>query len=110
MYNQAETIPLFLKALAPVLDRKHYDFELLFVNDGSTDATLQVLCEARQHDSRIRILELSRNFCKKIGMSAGLNGVSGEAVIPLDVDLQAPPELVGAFLRKWEEDKRLPHA
>lgn len=103
VYNEEESIPFFLEAVEPVLAAESYAFELIFIDDGSSDRTLEVLVEAQRTDSRIKVIELTRNFGKELAMAAGFKAASGDAVIPMDVDLQDPPELVTQFLRKWEE-------
>ena len=78
-------------------------WEILFVDDGSQDATLAAICAANRADPRIRALSLSRNFGKEAALSAGLDHARGAAVVPIDVDLQDPPEVIGAMLDKWRE-------
>lgn len=77
--------------------------EILFVDDGSTDGTLAAIERARAADGRVRAVSLSRNFGKEAALSAGLDHARGAAVIPIDVDLQDPPELIGAMLERWRE-------
>lgn len=77
--------------------------EMLFVDDGSTDGTLAAIEAARARDPRVVALSLSRNFGKEAALSAGLDHARGAAVVPLDVDLQDPPELIGAMLERWRE-------
>lgn len=104
MLNEEEAIPCFLKTISPILDAEpSYQFELIFINDGSKDKTLEILLAARAEDPRIKIIDLARNFGKELAMAAGFQAASGDAVIPMDVDLQDPPEIISAFLRKWEE-------
>lgn len=103
VYNEEASVPLFLDAVKAQTVTEHYDFEFVFVNDGSTDETLAILRQAREQDNRIKIVDLSRNFGKELALAAGLQAAYGEAAIPMDVDLQDPPELIHDFLRKWEE-------
>lgn len=104
VYNEESAIPHFLAAVRPVLDAEpDYRFEFVFVNDGSRDGSLELLLAAREEDPRIRIVDFSRNFGKELALAAGLQAASGEAAIPMDADLQDPPELISSFLRKWEE-------
>ncbi len=103
VYNEEAAIPLFLDAIRPVLTAEPYDFEFVFINDGSRDKTLDVLLAAAQQDARIRIIDLSRNFGKENALAAGLRAATGDAAVPMDVDLQDPPELLAALLRKWEQ-------
>ncbi|GMM92808.1 glycosyltransferase family 2 protein [Qipengyuania sp. MTN3-11] len=76
--------------------------ELVFVNDGSSDRTLEVLIDLQKHDRRIKIVDLSRNFGKEAAMTAGIDIASGAAVVPIDVDLQDPPELIPDMIAMWQ--------
>ena len=80
-----------------------YNFELLFVNDGSKDKTLNIIKTLKKSDNRISFINLSRNFGKEIAMIAGLDFVKGDAVIIIDADLQDPPELIPQMIEYWEE-------
>jgi glycosyltransferase involved in cell wall biosynthesis len=101
--NEEEVIALFLERIVPILVRITPDFEIIFVNDGSRDHTLEVLIAARRADGRIKIIDLSRNFGKEPALSAALAFASGRAVIPIDVDLQDPPGLIPVMVEKWRE-------
>ena len=105
--DEEEAIPVFLARVVAVLERvadpAARSFELLFVDDGSTDSTLDVIRAAAARDPRVRGLSLSRNFGKEAALSAGLDHARGLAVIPLDVDLQDPPEAIPPMLAKWRE-------
>lgn len=102
-YNEQEVIEIFLKSLELVLSKLNKSYEIIFINDGSTDDTLKVLLNAKNQHKHIRILNLSRNFGKEAALTAGLENAKGEVVIPIDVDLQDPPELILSFIKKWEE-------
>lgn len=78
-------------------------FEILFIDDGSTDSTMERIRAAHRADKRVRAVSLSRNFGKEAALSAGLDHASGEAVVPMDVDLQDPPEMLGAMLARWRD-------
>ncbi|MEO7243497.1 MAG: glycosyltransferase family 2 protein [Variovorax sp.] len=80
----------------------HFRWEVLFVDDGSRDKTHSLLHELRESDSRVGIVQLSRNFGKEIAMTAGLDHARGDAVVVIDADLQDPPELIADFLREWQ--------
>jgi len=80
-----------------------YKFEVVCVDDGSTDDTLARLMAMADKDSRFRVLELSRNFGKEAALTAGLDAAHGDAVIPIDADLQDPPALIGRLVAAWEE-------
>jgi glycosyltransferase involved in cell wall biosynthesis len=88
---------------AALADLPGHGFELLFVDDGSTDDTLARLLALAATDARVRVVELSRNFGKEAALSAGLDAARGDAVIPLDADGQDPPELIGRMLACWRE-------
>jgi glycosyltransferase involved in cell wall biosynthesis len=101
-FNEAETIPGFRAALLPALDAMaDQKFEIICIDDGSTDATLAALIELTA-DPRFRILELSRNFGKEAALTAGLDAALGDAVIPIDADLQDPPSLIPKMIAAWE--------
>jgi glycosyltransferase involved in cell wall biosynthesis len=80
-----------------------FDFEFICVNDGSNDKTLDELLECVQQDSRYVVLELSRNFGKEAAMSAGIDHAKGDCIIPIDADLQDPPQLIGKMLSEWQK-------
>ena len=103
VYNEEGVVSLFLEAVCPVIAAEPYAFEFIFVNDGSRDGTQAVLEEERRKDARVKIVELARNFGKDQALAAGFKAAGGDAVIPMDVDLQDPPEIIPEFLRCWEE-------
>jgi polyisoprenyl-phosphate glycosyltransferase len=107
--NEAETIGPFLDRVVPIVDdlmRRHskaLTYEIIFVDDGSSDESVRRLLRYRDGNSAIKIVSLSRNFGKDTALTAGLEHVSGAAVIPLDVDLQDPPEAIPDLYAKWLE-------
>jgi polyisoprenyl-phosphate glycosyltransferase len=103
--DEEEAIAPFLARVVPILDGLFADgaWEILFVDDGSEDNTLAAIIKAHQSDPRVRALSLSRNFGKEAALTAGLDHAAGQAVIPIDVDLQDPPEVIGAMLAKWRD-------
>jgi glycosyltransferase involved in cell wall biosynthesis len=103
--NEEQSVAPFVARLAPILDKvaAGEGWEILFVDDGSTDATLASIVAANQRDGRVRALSLSRNFGKEAALSAGLDHARGAAVIPMDVDMQDPPEVLPAMVAKWRE-------
>ena len=103
MYNEAEVIaPLFDRVL-PVLESITDDFEIVCVDDGSTDNTLDLLRAWNRRDKRVKAISLTRNFGKEAALTAGLRTSSGQAVVPLDADLQDPPEVIPQLVEKWRE-------
>ncbi len=103
-YNEQEALPILYKRLVKLMDSlPQYNFELLFVNDGSRDKTLEILKEMRKSDSRVCYVNLSRNYGKEVAMIAGFDYVNGDCMINIDADLQDPPELIPEMLKYWEE-------
>ncbi len=92
-----------MEKLIPIMQNVQRPYEVIFINDGSTDNTLNVLLKAKSKNPQIRILNLSRNFGKEAALTAGLEHAMGEVVIPIDADLQHPPEIIIEFIKKWEE-------
>lgn len=104
VYNEAETIALFVERVESVLsDPVAVLVEYIFINDGSTDATLDILLLLQRRITRIKVVDLSRNFGKEAALSAGLRCATGQVVVPIDVDLQDPPELILEMIEKWRE-------
>ncbi|MBO7720428.1 glycosyltransferase family 2 protein [Candidatus Saccharibacteria bacterium] len=105
IHNESEGIKNFLdKELFPELEKiKKYRHEVIFVDDGSTDNSLEIIQEYAKKQKNIRIIALSRNFGKEPALSAGLAEASGDAVITIDADGQQPPKLIPEFIKKWED-------
>lgn len=101
-YNEQEVLDLFFDRIDAELGKLGVDYEVVCVNDGSRDHTLAVLLRRHQRDPRIKVINLARNFGKETALSAGLDAVTGDMVVPIDVDLQDPPELIGQFIAAWE--------
>jgi glycosyltransferase involved in cell wall biosynthesis len=103
-FNEEDGVEIFYRAVSPILNAlPHYAFEVLCVDDGSSDATLERLVDLVGKDARFQVLELSRNFGKEAALTAGFDAASGHAVIPLDADLQDPPELIPRLIEEWEQ-------
>jgi len=100
--NEEESIPYFLSEFSARTQNVEADFDFLFIDDGSTDKTIQVLNDARSIDPRVQFIKLSRNFGKEAAMTAGLDHVKAEAAIIMDVDLQDPPEVITEMVRLWK--------
>ena len=102
VFNEQETISCFHQRLSTALTKTDMDnLEIIYINDGSTDKSLLLLLNLQEKDSRIKIIDLSRNFGKEAAMTAGLEHATGEAVVVIDVDLQDSPELINEMIKEW---------
>ena len=103
-YNEEDALPLFYDRISKTISAlQEYEWELLFVNDGSTDRTLQIMRNLHSRDTRVSYVDLSRNFGKEKAMLAGFDYAVGNCMIIMDADLQDPPELIPQMLAYWEE-------
>lgn len=103
-YNEQESLPILYERLTKLMSSmENYQFEILFVNDGSKDKTIGIIKQMRQKDERISYVDFSRNFGKEIAMIAGLDYATGDCVVFMDADLQDPPELIPELVKYWEE-------
>lgn len=103
-YNEEASLPLLYPELKRLMDKeKDYDWEILFINDGSKDNTIHLLKDLRVKDNRICYVDLSRNFGKENAMLAGFDYVTGDCMVIIDADLQHPPHVISDMLRKWEK-------
>lgn len=109
VFNEEEAVPIFLETLVPILTKicsqlgGQAHAEVLFVDDGSRDGTLETIRRTPAPGITVRVVRLSRNFGKDAALTAGLAHAQGEAVVPMDVDLQDPPELLPEMVRLWQE-------
>lgn len=103
VYNEAENLGEFYSRVINATDNLNLEIEIIYINDGSQDSTIDIITKQRQIDNRITIIDLSRNFGKEIALTAGLDYSSGDAVIVIDADLQDPPELIPKLVEKWRE-------
>jgi dolichol-phosphate mannosyltransferase len=110
LYNEQENIAELYRRLTASLDALWLDYELVFVNDGSSDSTASLIDALRRRDPRVVPLHLSRNFGHQPAISAGLAHARGQAVIVMDGDLQDPPEVLGRFLERWREGYEVVYA
>lgn len=103
LYNEEANIDYLLERLISTLDKLKTTYEIVCINDGSKDNTLKVLIAYHKRNSVIKVVNLSRNFGKEIALTAGIDYANGAAVIPIDADLQDPPELIEQLVLKWRE-------
>lgn len=103
MYNEESNITHFYERVSAVLATLDMPWELVCVNDGSRDGTLAELVALHQRDPRVKVIDLSRNFGKETALTAGLDHAVGDAVVPIDADLQDPPEVIPELVAKWRE-------
>lgn len=103
-YNEEQSLPLLYEAIcATAAEHDAYEWEFLFVNDGSKDSTLEIIKNLRADDKRVSFVDLSRNFGKERAMLAGFDYAQGDCAVVMDADLQHPPKVIGEMLAKWEE-------
>ena len=102
-FNEEEVLRSTNRRLIGVLEQLSLRFEILYVDDGSTDATAEILRELQALDERIRVIRFSRNFGHQMAITAGLEHAAGDAVAIIDADLQDPPEVLAEFVAKWME-------
>lgn len=103
-YNEEVSLPFLYEALISLMDNyTNYNWEILFINDGSTDSTLEIIKKLRTDDDRINYVNLSRNFGKESAMLAGFDYVTGDCAIIMDADLQHPPTVIPQMITYWEE-------
>lgn len=104
VYNEEKNVPLMHQALKDVATQlSNYDFEFIFVNDGSKDNSWEAIKQEVSNDYRIVAIDFSRNFGKELALTAGVQNCTGDAAIFLDADLQHPPALIPQFVEKWEQ-------
>jgi glycosyltransferase involved in cell wall biosynthesis len=103
-YNEEDAVPLFFERIVPVMESLGLRYEIVCVNDGSRDDTLQMLAAAAvRHPGIVRVIDLSRNFGKEAALTAAIDHAVGRAVIPIDADLQDPPEVIPELVARWRD-------
>lgn len=103
VYNEEQSLPMFYETAKGILEKLDWDYELLFVNDGSTDNSLAFLRELAARDSKIRVVSFSRNFGHEAAMIAGIDYAAGDAIVCMDADLQHPPACIPEIIGKLED-------
>jgi dolichol-phosphate mannosyltransferase len=111
VYCEEQIIEESHRRMKSVMDSlEHHDYELIYVDDGSTDNTLSILKRLAASSSKLKIIRLSRNFGHQIAISAGLDRAEGDAVVIIDADLQDPPEIIPQMIEKWMEGNQVVYA
>lgn len=103
VYNEEQALPLFYQTTKPILEALKWDYELIFVNDGSRDESLNILREISSQDEKAKVISFSRNFGHEAAMIAGIDHAKGDAIVCMDADLQHPPECLEPIIEKLEE-------
>lgn len=103
VYNEEQALPLFYQTTKPILEKLSWDYELIFVNDGSRDGSLKILKELAGKDPKVKVVGFSRNYGHEAAMIAGIDYASGDGVVCMDADLQHPPECLLEIVGKLEE-------
>jgi len=110
IYNEEQVIPELYRRITGVMEKIDVTWEMVCINDGSRDRSVQLLLELRQADPRIKLVDFSRNFGHQIAITAGLDYAEGDAVVIIDADLQDPPEVIGEMLARWREGYEVVYA
>jgi dolichol-phosphate mannosyltransferase len=108
--NEAQNLPVLYERLVAALEPEGVAFEVLFVDDGSSDSSPTWVADRAAQDQRVKLLRLSRNFGHQLAITAGMDHADGDAVVIMDADLQDPPEVVPALLRRWREGHEIVYA
>ncbi len=108
-YNEEKSLQLFYDAVTPMMESLQEEYEIIFVNDGSRDATKEILRGLAESDKRVKVCNFSRNFGQQAALLCGLQESSGDAVIAMDADLQDPPEVALQMIEKWKEGYDVVH-
>lgn len=103
VFNEEEVVEECYKRLKSIMDSTDEEYELIFVNDGSKDSTLRIIKNICDNDSKVKIIDFSRNFGHQTAITAGMNFASGQAIVVIDADLQDPPEVILDMINKWKE-------
>lgn len=110
MYCEEEVAKECYKRLSNVLKEIKYEYEIIFVDDGSKDKTYEIISLIAKNDSKVKVIRFSRNFGHQAALTAGVNTSKGDAVITIDADLQDPPELMFEMIKRWEEGYQVVYA
>lgn len=108
VYNEEKNIEVLIKKLFPIL--KPYDFEIIFINDGSTDQTENIIKKIAKKDKKIKLVSFVRNFGHQMALTAGYNFAKGDCIVSIDADLQDPPELITKMVQQWKNGSKIVYA
>jgi len=103
VYNEEKVLPSLYERVRQLIEQLDYDVEVILINDGSRDMSLDLMKQFHKEDPRFKVIDFSRNFGHQVAITAGIDFAMGDAVILMDADLQDPPELVPQLLNKWDE-------
>lgn len=110
IYNEEEVIPELYRRITQVMDDIGESWEMVCINDGSRDRSVQMLLDLHRTDPRVKLVDFSRNFGHQLAITAGLDYAEGQAVVIIDADLQDPPEVIGEMLARWREGYEVVYA
>lgn len=108
-HNESMALPTLIQRLSRALDHPEESYEVIVVDDGSTDGTFSLVCQLSHQDPRVKGIRLARRFGKEAALLAGLAHARGRAVVTIDADIEQPPELIGAMMREWENGAQIVH-
>src|SRR5580693_3517677 len=103
LYNEEATVAALVSRLREVMEQLDGPTEVVMVDDGSEDATYELMAKANSDDPRFKIMQFSRNFGHQLAITAGMDAAAGQAVVIMDADLQDPPEVVGEMIARWRD-------
>ena len=103
VFNEEEVVNEFYKRLTAIMDKLRENYEIIFINDGSIDNSLEVIEKLHSKDKRIKIIDFSRNYGQQIATTAGIDYATGEAIVIIDADLQDPPKVIPELVKKWKK-------
>ena len=103
VYYEEEVLPIAYPRMKAAMEQTGYDYEIIFVNDGSRDGTMKALRAIAAEDKRVKVLSFSRNFGHQLAVTAGMDEATGDALVIIDADLQDPPELIPGMVKLWEQ-------
>lgn len=103
VYYEEEVLPIAYPRMKAAMEQTNYDYEIIFVNDGSRDGTMRVLRKIATEDRKVKVLSFSRNFGHQLAVTAGMDEATGDALVIIDADLQDPPELIPDMVKLWEQ-------